>query len=306
MEEAEINKSSKAKALLDLIIVFTIIILLSGTLGLLSTTFISWVYQLSLNEVVNDPTLWSPESINFIKINLVFNHLFTFILPPLIFVALYKRETIANYFNLKKDLSIYYLSLSIIILIVSVPLVHYSFYLNQQIDLPDFLQSMESRTEELMKAILSEKTIPALLTNLFLIAVIPALGEELLFRGILQKKLITIFNNKWVGVTLAAIIFSAIHFQFEGFLPRAILGFILGAIYLYTNNLWYPIIAHFFNNGIQVVLAYFNPEMVEDVNTPITMPWYLALLSLILIIIIMIQFKKFNFQSNKEAYGTGL
>lgn len=306
MEEAEINKSSKAKALLDLIIVFTIIILLTGTLGLLTTSLIGWFYQLSLNEVVNDPSLWSLESINFIKINLLFNHLFSFILPPLIFVALYKRESIPQYFNLRKDMKYYYLALSIIVLIVSVPLVHYSFYLNQLIELPDFLQSMESRTEELMKTILSEKNIPALISNLFLIAVIPALGEELLFRGILQRKLITIFNNKWVGVALAAIIFSAIHFQFEGFIPRALLGFILGAIYLYTNNLWYSIIAHFFNNGIQVVLTYFNPGMVEDVNTPITMPWYVALLSLIFTIIIMIQFKKINSKSNQEDYGTGL
>ncbi len=306
MEEAEINKSSKAKALLDLIIVFTIIILLSGTLGLLTTAFIGWIYQLSLNDVVNDPTLWTSQSINFIKINLVFNHLFSFILPPIIFVALYKRESIANYFNLKKNLNAYYLFLSIIVLIVSVPLVHYSFYLNQLIELPEFLQSMESRTEELMKAILSEKNIPALISNIILIAIIPALGEELLFRGILQKKLITILNNKWVGVALAAVIFSAIHFQFEGFLPRAILGFILGAIYVLTNNLWYPIIAHFFNNGIQVVLAYFNPDMVEDVNTPLTMPWFLALLSLIFTIILMIQFSKINSKSDRENYGSRL
>ena len=126
-----------------------------------------------------------------------------------------------------------------------------------------------------------------------LIAILPAFGEEFLFRGVIQQLSVRIFDHRIMAVWFTAFIFSAIHFQFEGFIPRFILGLYLGYLFLWTNNLWVPIIAHFFNNGIMVLLSYFNPEMINDIDeTPVPdLPWYGIIVSCICIIPLVIYFR---------------
>ena len=101
--------------------------------------------------------------------------------------------------------------------------------------------------------------------NLFMIAVIPAIGEEFLFRGVLQKQFRQWFGNIHIAVFVAAFLFSAMHMQFFGFIPRLVLGIILGYLYYFSKNLWIPIIAHFFNNAIAVIVYYLNYNKV--INT---------------------------------------
>ncbi len=94
--------------------------------------------------------------------------------------------------------------------------------------------------------------------NLFMIALLPALGEELLFRGVIQKYLSQIWKNIHIAVWLTAIIFSLLHFQFYGFIPRMILGAYMGYLLVYSKSIWVPILAHFINNGTAVVYYYYN------------------------------------------------
>jgi len=92
--------------------------------------------------------------------------------------------------------------------------------------------------------------------NLFMIALIPALGEEFLFRGVLQRIFGEWFKNPHLAVWLAAILFSLAHYQFLGFMPRIILGALFGYIFLWTGNIWMPILAHFVNNTVGVIYYY--------------------------------------------------
>src|SRR5690606_18849509 len=92
--------------------------------------------------------------------------------------------------------------------------------------------------------------------TIIIIAVIPAIGEELLFRGVLQTEFHKMTKNGHLAVWIAAAIFSFIHFQFYGFLPRLFLGAILGYIYLFSHNLWLPIFGHFANNAFGVLWIY--------------------------------------------------
>jgi membrane protease YdiL (CAAX protease family) len=89
------------------------------------------------------------------------------------------------------------------------------------------------------------------------IALIPAIGEELLFRGVIQG---SIFKNTniHVAVLLTSIIFSAFHLQFYGFLPRMVLGILLGYSLAWSGSLWLPVLIHFINNGAAVVFAWFS------------------------------------------------
>jgi len=104
---------------------------------------------------------------------------------------------------------------------------------------------------------MKEGSSGALALNILIIAILPAFGEELIFRGVLQKILSDLFRNKHAAVWVTALFFSAVHLQFFGFLPRLILGLAFGYLYLWSGTLWLPIIAHFVNNAVPALGAFF-------------------------------------------------
>ena len=140
---------------------------------------------------------------------------------------------------------------------------------------------MEDQAADTLKSILDMPTPLIFFFNLLLIAILPGIGEELIFRGIVQKHIGGWIKNPIAAIWISAFIFSAIHMQFEGFLPRIVLGAVLGYLYYWTNNLWVPIITHAFNNGIQVVLIYAFGMELEDVEQQGTdqLQWWMILLS---------------------------
>ena len=93
--------------------------------------------------------------------------------------------------------------------------------------------------------------------GLVVIAIIPAIGEELVFRGIVQNELLRWTKNAHISIWLAAIVFSTVHLQFYGFLPRVVLGAMFGYLYHWSGNLWLAMFAHFVNNAVQVVALFF-------------------------------------------------
>jgi membrane protease YdiL (CAAX protease family) len=130
------------------------------------------------------------------------------------------------------------------------------------------MQSSEVQIAEITEKMLNVSTLGALLFNVFLVAVVPALGEELFFRGTIQR-LLSDWKGALFAIWITAFVFSAIHMQFYGFLPRMLLGAFLGYLLLWSGSLWLPIIAHFVNNSVAVVFYYlkFNGVKVIDVET---------------------------------------
>lgn len=179
--------------------------------------------------------------------------------------------------------------LGMLLLLASVPLVLYSFQINKMLPLPESFKMMEDQANEAIKVLLRMDHFGEFLGNLLLIALLPAVGEELVFRGIVQQQLMRRIANPWWALVLSAAIFSFFHFQFEGFLPRLLLGFLLGWLYWQTRNFWVPVIAHFFNNGIQVVGQYATGDSnsVVDLEKDIQVPWFVALLSLFMVLVTM-------------------
>jgi membrane protease YdiL (CAAX protease family) len=104
------------------------------------------------------------------------------------------------------------------------------------------------------------------ITNVIMIGVLAAVGEELILRGILQPIFIKITRNASLGIIITAFIFSFIHFQFYGFFARFFMGIILGYLFYYTNNLWIPIIVHFFNNASAVSYVFFTHIPLDSTN----------------------------------------
>lgn len=140
--------------------------------------------------------------------------------------------------------------------------------------LETFLKSMEENLADVTKFLTTYDSVWQLLLAFLVIAVIAGIGEELIFRGLIQRKLQLGLNNPHAAIWISAIIFSAFHMQFYGFLPRLMLGAMFGYFYYWSGNLWVPIAAHIFNNGFAVVMLYLvnikkvSPEIEKMENVP--------------------------------------
>ena len=170
-----------------------------------------------------------------------------------------------SYFGLYHSNNVFYLFLvSLVILLVSMPFISLLAQLNQSLVLPNWLsglellmRNLETSAEETTNLLLAGTSIWDYLGNLLFVGVFAAVAEEFFFRGALQQMLVKLFKNKHVGVWITAFIFSLMHLQFYGFLPRIILGVILGYLFLWSNNLWIPILFHFVNNALVVTFNFF-------------------------------------------------
>lgn len=157
---------------------------------------------------------------------------------------------------------------------------------NQTWEVPQAARALQEQTEKLITVMLRMPSIKDLFINLVLMAIVPAIAEEVFFRGVFQRLLIQSTRKVWLSVFLTAIFFSFIHFEMLGFMVRVVLGFILGAIYVLSGNLWLSIFAHILNNGSLVILIYlFQRGIIKTdpaKDTPVA--WYIALLSLVVTI----------------------
>lgn len=164
----------------------------------------------------------------------------------------------------------------ILLVVACIPFNNFINELNHAIQLPGSFESTEHTLQRSEKSIdriyelfMNTPTIGGLIFNIFLMALIPAIGEELLFRGVLQQQIIDVSKNKHTGIIICSFIFAAIHFQFYTFLPRFILGMMFGYIFLWSRNIWYPVTLHFINNLMTLLYAWLqqNRGWGKDLDT---------------------------------------
>jgi len=181
-----------------------------------------------------------------------------FLAPAGVFLFFFYRNSWKQYLGLTRIPNAVVILIAILALLGAYPLVQLAYEVNSALPLPAWMGALEDNAADIMQEILVMDSVGGFLLTILLVAVLPGIGEELIFRGILQKQIAAWTNRPVVSVWIAALIFSAIHMQFEGFLPRMALGAVLGFLYLWTNNLWVPMLAHAFNNGLQVCVLYFS------------------------------------------------
>lgn len=137
--------------------------------------------------------------------------------------------------------------------------------LNGEMKLPEWLSGVEewmgNKEDEangFITLLMASETIGLMLLNVFIVAVLPAISEEMLFRGVLQRIFYGFFRSPHSAIWVTSILFSAIHLQFYGFVPRLILGLSFGYLYYWGGTLWLPVLAHFVNNAVPVISGYFR------------------------------------------------
>jgi membrane protease YdiL (CAAX protease family) len=249
-----------------------------------------------------------PNTLNALKILQIMSSVGLFLLPP-IFLALTERRKISQFYDWKKPV-LPMLGIIFLLMMFSLPITELSGLINQKMTLPDALKPLEEwmrakedEAEKMVLKLLTMRTTTDFLVNMFMIAVLPAVAEELMFRGGVQRSFLKMFGNPHAAIWITAIIFSAIHVQFFGFIPRLLLGALFGYIYLWTKSLWYPMFAHFLNNGYAVCMAlYFQKHNLplENVEETPAFNWMGYVLGLIVTVFLLIYLRKQYTENGKQ------
>jgi len=241
--------------------------------SLLAFSLASAIYGIGpeqLQDLLGD--LDNPRTISVIKLIQTVSAIGTFILPA-IFLAYTFGNSTKEYLLLDRKTKWDSVIIVFLLLIAAVPLINFLGEWNSHMELPAWMEGIERqmRASEDQAARLTEKfllidTTWQLIFTLIMVAVLPAIGEELMFRGILQRIFSEWSGNKHTGIWASAILFSAMHMQFYGFVPRMLLGVMLGYLFLWSGSLWLPILAHFINNGAAVIASYMYSHDSLSVN----------------------------------------
>lgn len=247
----------------------------------------------AISDPVNNPSVKTPLMI-MQGVGSAFGMIF---IPWLIYTRIFKIPL--NFDQTKANLQPILFTFLIIVffMVVNAPVGEW----NQHIKLPSSLSGIEQALqlmEENMKivtAFLVEfNSFGEFLLGMVVIAIIPAIGEELVFRGLVQNHLVRITKNIHVAIWIAAFIFSAIHLQFYGLFPRILLGALFGYLYYFSGKLSYAMIAHFFNNGIAVVALYMHQagKIDYDIESTETLLWYQVLISGVVLLLLLFAFER--------------
>lgn len=183
---------------------------------------------------------------------------------------------------------------------------------NAGIHFPDALQSfeewaraLEDQRAELTAFMTTFSSVGELLLGLVVIAVIPAIGEELVFRGLFQNQLRQLTGNVHVAIWLAALLFSAFHLQFFGFAPRLLLGALFGYLYLWSGSLMIAIFAHFVNNAFAVLSLYFyqTGAIATSPEEPTSLALPVVLFAAAITALLLMGFRKFYYERVPPTAG---
>lgn len=260
----------------------------------------------------------SPLSFSFFQENtaalkgiLLMSSIFTFIVPAW---TLYRSESRVNrYFERTGNISLVQYLLVFASMLCFIPMMSLIAHWNESMQLPDSLQgiqqwmrSSEDSAAVMTKQIVEESTWLGLFINLIILAVVPAIGEEMVFRGCLQHIFGRWITNKHVVIWLVAILFSAFHLQFFGFFPRLLLGAFFGYLYIWSKNIYLPIFGHFINNASATITAFYYTRKgisFEQMNAFEQEPFWVYLASLIFTVIFVVLYYR---STKKIPHGARL
>jgi membrane protease YdiL (CAAX protease family) len=265
-EKASLENRPDGHKLFLLIGLFFIGLALPGFIfALILLPFYGKQVFVDLNSIAN---VHSAEGLLFLKLLQGLSAIGAFIAPPFVLAYLCSKNPI-EYLSLKKPYKAFFFLFSAFVLIISSqPLINFLVEINSQLNLPVWMKEMEEAAEQLTKSFLKMDQATDILLNIFVVAVLPAFGEELLFRGAFQKLFTKLSGNIHAGIWIAAALFSAIHFQFMGFIPRMAIGALLGYLFYWSGSIWIAVFGHFVNNAMGVLLSFFiqRGAIEEDVE----------------------------------------
>ncbi len=189
-----------------------------------------------------------------------------FILSSIIFIFLTEKK-----FVISTSFTRAQLLLAICSMLFCLPIINFLALWNEGLHLPEFMAQIENwmrlseaKSATIMEYFVAMDSYTDLVINLVVIALIPAIGEEFLFRGVIQRGLIKWNKNPHFGIWISAFLFSALHMQFLGFIPRFLIGGFFGYLFLWSGSIWLPVITHFLNNALAVLVIFTSSSVVAS------------------------------------------
>jgi len=250
-------------------------------------------------------------SANEMRLLLLMSSLGSFVIPAYLMNA-YEGYGI-KYFQYKYKPSVMQFVFIFFAMLAFMPLMSLIGHWNESLKLPENMRSVqlwmeqsEKDSGDLIRGIIMESSILGFLFNIIVLALIPAIGEELLFRGVLQNIVGRWLGNPHLIIWIVAIVFSAIHLQFFGFVPRMLLGAFFGYLYLWSKNILLPIFGHFVNNAGATVMSFYYAKQgktYDELNAFELQSWWIYLVGFIFTLIFVFLFYR---STQKENNGERL
>ena len=253
---------------------FSIAIILMVLLSIITA---SGAIALGYGWVFDGSAVNMKDGVSAMKVGQIIQTIAVFLVPAVLLSFIFSPKPF-EYLGIAKGAKAKTFLLTLLLALSISPVIGLLGELNKLIPMPQWAMDTEVQVTKITVLFLSVKTLTGFLVNLFVVAALPAICEELMFRGLFQRIFTNWSKNAHVGIWISAALFSAIHFQFQGFIPRLFLGALFGYLFLFSGSLWVPIFAHFINNAMAVLAFYLyqigtitqNPETFEG---SLTSPW---------------------------------
>jgi membrane protease YdiL (CAAX protease family) len=265
------------------------------------------IFSSDLNVFQKTASALKYNDLAFMRYILMVQDVAVFIIPSLIILRLMRPDDAERMSEIKVP-QLKEIGLVIILAFCIFPITSFTGQINSAMHLPDSLSGVEQwmtrqedKADDLLDMLIVADTFPAMLLNLLMIAVLPAIAEELIFRGVFQKIFYRLFRSGHLAIWFSAFLFSTIHFQFFGFIPRLILGLVFGYLFYWSGTLWLPVISHFVNNAFPVILSYIQGAEKLKAPVDITLLHQLIILPLPVISGMLILFYFRNKRKNYDG-----
>jgi membrane protease YdiL (CAAX protease family) len=297
MVKRTVYQMSPGLQFLLFVIIFAAVFIIGNLLGVV---LITAIYGFNLILEIAHSNFTNPQSITALYILQIVSTTLPIFISPVIF-AYWVAKDIKEYIKPIIHIPLMLFVVTFFVMLISSPLIELLSNINQQMVLPQWLSGLEQwmkASEEsarrLTEAILQMRTLWDCLKNVLLIGLLTAIAEEFMFRGVMQTIFIKWTRNTHVAIWVTAAIFSAFHLEFYGFLPRLLLGALFGYFVAYSGSIWPAVWGHFLNNGTAVVATYlYQKKRIKlNPNDAHIFSWYQYLFSLIIIIILLLVYKK--------------
>lgn len=287
-----------------LLVLIVLILFGSSLLGALGYFTVGNLFGLTPDDISNG--LSNSEGgipTNAMRILQAFMSLGMFLIPALAYSQISKdRET--EFFGFNKKVPVAVWGLVVVLMFAVSPFIDGVVYLNYNFPYPQFISgfvenliAQQEMLSQQMDKLIEMTSLSTFFLNLLIIAIIPAIGEEWLFRGVIQKLFKEHFHSTHKSIWLTAFFFALLHQSVFYFIGLWVLGALLGYLKEWSGNIWLPVLAHFINNSLILVVLYFAPDLMGNLET-ITFDWLSFLPSLIgsavLVFIIYKLLKRFN------------
>lgn len=249
--------------LLIFIVVFTVFFFIGNIVG---AGLITAIYGVKTLLAIGSLNIAAPHFVAALWILQIAGTTLPILIAPLIFsyaVTNHPQEYLKAGFRFPWGLIVVILT----IMFISAPVIEFLSNINQKMVLPPFLKWMrdsENSAQKITEAMLHMNNIFDLVVDVLLIGLLTAIVEEFMFRGVLQTIFIRWTNSTHAAIWITAVLFSAFHMEFFGFLPRLMLGLLFGYFVAWSGSIWTGVWAHFINNTTAVIVTYlFSHKLIK-------------------------------------------